>query len=126
MGVLGITANVVFAVVAVPFGAAAYFLWADATGRLQRRMRRRAAARARHRAADGGAGHSTPPDREDDPGPGGQTRAEARRVLGVGADAGTEEIKRAYRERVKAVHPDREGGSDEAFKRVRDAYERLT
>jgi hypothetical protein len=47
------------------------------------------------------------------------------RVLGVEPDASPEEVKRAYREAVKEAHPDL-GGSREAFKRVRWAYERLT
>lgn len=48
--------------------------------------------------------------------------AAAREVLGVDADA--EEIRRAYRRRVKETHPDL-GGSEAAFRRVRRAYERL-
>jgi hypothetical protein len=43
-------------------------------------------------------------------------------VLGVNDDADTEAIRRAYRERVKEVHPDH-GGSEEDFRRVRDAYD---
>lgn len=53
------------------------------------------------------------------------TRREAREVLGVAPDAGQERIRDAYRERVKAVHPDAEDGDREAFKRVTAAYERL-
>ena len=47
-------------------------------------------------------------------------------MLDVGTDADEAEIKRAYRERVKAVHPDQAGGDEEAFKRVTEAYECLT
>lgn len=54
----------------------------------------------------------------------GPTRAEARDVLGVGASADESEIKRAYREKVKEVHPDR-GGDEATFKRVTAAYDRL-
>ncbi|MFC7068782.1 ferredoxin Fer [Halobaculum lipolyticum] len=43
-------------------------------------------------------------------------------VLGLDADADDTEIERAYRRRVKETHPDR-GGSVEAFRRVREAYE---
>jgi len=46
-------------------------------------------------------------------------------VLGVDADADAETVERAYRRRVKQVHPDR-GGSVEAFRRVRAAYEQVT
>lgn len=49
---------------------------------------------------------------------------EACDVLGVDLDATPEEIRAAYRERVKETHPDR-GGSEAAFKRVRWAYEYL-
>jgi ferredoxin len=47
-----------------------------------------------------------------------------REVLGVGPDADEEALDRAYRERVKEVHPDH-GGSTDAFQRVRAAYETL-
>lgn len=43
------------------------------------------------------------------------------RELGLPAGATLEEVKRAYRRRVKEVHPDR-GGDEDAFKRVREAY----
>jgi len=45
-------------------------------------------------------------------------------VLGVDPDADEDEIERAYRRRVKEAHPD-QGGSTEAFREVRAAYERL-
>lgn len=53
------------------------------------------------------------------------TRAEAYATLGVDPDADEGEIKRAYREKVKEVHPDR-GGDEEAFRSVTRAYDRLT
>jgi hypothetical protein len=43
-------------------------------------------------------------------------------ILGLPAGADTEAVRRAYRERVKEVHPDH-GGDEAAFKRVRDAYD---
>ena len=46
-------------------------------------------------------------------------------MLGVDTDADADAIRRAYRARVKETHPDADGGSEEAFKRVTDAYERL-
>ena len=46
-------------------------------------------------------------------------------VLEVDEDADREEIKRAYRERLKEAHPDR-GGSREEFKRVREAFQAVT
>ncbi|MFC4549951.1 MULTISPECIES: J domain-containing protein [Halorussus] len=42
-------------------------------------------------------------------------------VLGVGPNATLAEIKQAYREKVKEVHPDH-GGDREAFQQVREAY----
>ncbi|MFC7155768.1 J domain-containing protein [Halomarina halobia] len=50
--------------------------------------------------------------------------AAAYRVLGVSPDADEAAVRRAYRERAKETHPDA-GGSREAFKRVRWAYERV-
>lgn len=50
--------------------------------------------------------------------------AEARDVLGLEPGTAPEDVEQAYRERVKEVHPD-QGGDEEAFKRVRKAYERL-
>jgi len=41
--------------------------------------------------------------------------------LGVQAGAPLAEVKAAYRERVKEVHPD-QGGDEDEFKRVREAY----
>ncbi|MFB6080438.1 MAG: J domain-containing protein [Haloferacaceae archaeon] len=41
--------------------------------------------------------------------------------LGLSPDADRSEVRAAYRERVKDVHPD-QGGDSEAFRRVREAY----
>lgn len=48
----------------------------------------------------------------------------AHKVLGVSQDASEDEIKQAYRERVKETHAD-QGGDSEAFKRVQRAKETL-
>ncbi|MWG32954.1 J domain-containing protein [Halomarina oriensis] len=45
-------------------------------------------------------------------------------VLGVDADATDREVRRAYRELAKDVHPDR-GGDPDAFQRVNDAREAM-
>ena len=42
--------------------------------------------------------------------------------LGLPAGASEREIKAAYRERVKQVHPD-QGGDEQAFKRICEAYD---
>jgi curved DNA-binding protein CbpA len=41
-------------------------------------------------------------------------------------DADDSEVKQAYRQKVKDVHPDTDGGDEERFKQVNAAYERLT
>ncbi|WP_459190963.1 J domain-containing protein [Halosimplex sp. J119] len=41
--------------------------------------------------------------------------------LGVPATASLDEVKAAYRQKVKEVHPD-QGGDEDEFKRVREAY----
>ena len=45
-------------------------------------------------------------------------------VLGVAPEADDETVKQAYRERVKAAHPD-QGGSVEEFREIRTAYEKI-
>lgn len=47
-----------------------------------------------------------------------------RAILGVGRDAGVEEVRAAYRVAAKQAHPDL-GGSSEAFRRVRAAADEL-
>ena len=51
--------------------------------------------------------------------------ADAYRELGLHPGATADEVKRAYRRRVKVTHPDH-GGSDATFKRTVAAYEWLT
>lgn len=153
-------------VLALAFGAAAYFMWYQASGRLAARVYRSVEQQAAKNAgrSDGGrtrrasrterGGFGAGP-REDWTPPGGRgsgrrqrarrngqgkrrqrrtapsttegpSRKEAFRTLGVepGADEAT--IKQAYRQKVKEVHPDTEGGDEERFKQVNRAYERLT
>lgn len=47
-------------------------------------------------------------------------------ILGIGADATPDQIKAAYRQRAKSVHPDHAGGSSEPFQDVQQAYEVLS
>jgi hypothetical protein len=140
--------------VAVPFGATTFFMWYQASGRMEARFRRRA-AQGRARTADDGRGREFSGfgagarqaawDARYDARAGRRTadggrrraatattelsQAEAYRALGIDADPadGVEEstVREAYRERVKDVHPDR-GGDEETFKRVTEAYETLT
>ena len=50
------------------------------------------------------------------------TQDDSRRILGIGLEAGDEEIRAAYLRKVKEYPPDR---SPREFERVRDAYEDL-
>ena len=50
---------------------------------------------------------------------------EAYRALDLEPGASSEEVRAAYREKVKEVHPDTDSGDEEAFKRVNRAYEAL-
>jgi curved DNA-binding protein CbpA len=52
-------------------------------------------------------------------------RRDPYRVLGVSRTASSEQLHDAYRRRVKETHPDRAGGSAEAFKEVQEAYDEL-
>ncbi|MFB6210073.1 MAG: J domain-containing protein [Halobacteriales archaeon] len=135
MVVLGFVYNLFILVVALPLGAAAYLFWYHATGRLGRSVRRQARAEAdRRRRQTAGEGPAW--DGWEDPSGSGSTatgrsrprveRTEAMEVLGVDRGADEETIRRAYREKVKDVHPDTESGSKEEFQRVQAAYERLT
>lgn len=49
----------------------------------------------------------------------------ARKMLGVPANAGPDEIRRAFRARALVTHPDH-GGSPVAFAEVRAAFDTLT
>ncbi|QZP37494.1 J domain-containing protein [Halobaculum magnesiiphilum] len=157
LAMLGIAYSPFVFLAALPTGAAAYFLWYQASGRLKEDMRSRAAGRRSARGAGEGApggdsrfareararmgdGGRVGPRGAD--GRGARTRGrgptggpamnansgmppgDARRTLGVDADASGSEVKAAYRDRVKETHPD-SGGDEEEFKRVNRAYETL-
>ncbi|WP_331233861.1 J domain-containing protein [Natronorarus salvus] len=116
--------------VAAPTGVTAYVFWYQGTGRLGRRVRRRG---YRERVGPNGgfggratgAGDRRERYRSAPSARSGPTPREAAGILGVEAGAGEREIRRAYRERVKDVHPDR-GGDEVQFRRVAAAYDRLT
>jgi molecular chaperone DnaJ len=46
-------------------------------------------------------------------------------VLGVGKEASADEIKKAFRRAAVQHHPDKEGGNEEKFKEINEAYEVL-
>ena len=121
--------------------------------RRQSSAARRARARAQEGAAAGGFG-AGPREEWDAPGEGfrdarggvgdrsgfgtgrgnGRQRApsttglsagEAYDALDLDPGADPDRVRRAYREKVKDVHPDTEEGDEASFKRVQKAYERL-
>ena len=47
-------------------------------------------------------------------------------ILGIQRGASDEEIKKAYRKMAVKYHPDKQGGDEEKFKEVADAYDKLT
>jgi len=141
-------------VLAAPFAFVAYLLWYQGTGRLADRAQRRAdrgefgdrresgfgagarraaresrgrrEARQRYEAQFGG--RTAASDGVGQSGPRAATGMRAKtaaRVLGVDPDAGEDAVKRAYREKVKDVHPDAPDGDGDRFKRVQRAYDRL-
>ncbi|WP_435063246.1 J domain-containing protein [Halobaculum sp. EA56] len=153
LAMLGITHSPFVFVAALPTGAAAYFMWYQASGRMKEDLRSRAAGRrsrrgaaegprggdsrfareARARMGDGGRvgpggprgrGRGTTAGAAAPNATSGMPPGDARRTLGVDAGADQAAVKSAYRERVKETHPD-SGGDEEEFKRVNRAYETL-
>lgn len=53
------------------------------------------------------------------------TKRDYYEILGVGKDASPDEIKKAFRRLAIKYHPDKEGGNEESFKEVNEAYEVL-
>ena len=47
-------------------------------------------------------------------------------TLGINTDASAADIKKAYKRMASKHHPDKVGGSDEKFKEIKDAYDRLS
>jgi hypothetical protein len=86
-------------------------------------QRRQARQRGRQQQAQGGQRQRQRRPPQEDSGP---STAESYRILGLDPGADEATVKQAYRQKVKDVHPDTEGGDEERFKKVNAAYERLT
>lgn len=140
-------------VVVVPLAAASYMFWYQSSGRLRESLRASARARPEQQAQDRGGFGAGPRGggfegargrraREDWEGrarqqgvgtgrrggvgpQSGMSRAEAYRYLGLEEGADEAAVKRAYRQKVKEVHPD-SGGDETEFRKVTEAYETLT
>lgn len=151
MLIAGIVVSPFFLLVAAPFGGAAYLLWYQASGKLAERIRAEPAGYARSARGGGSPGgfDAGPFEgrftqeranrqrarqgrrRQRARGGGGvgqQTglsKSAAADILDVDADADAETVKSAYREKVKAAHPDAPDGDEDEFKSVKNAYETL-
>ena len=100
------------------FGAGPREEWVPPRDEQRRRARRTDPREARQRTRQRARQRVAQPD--------GPTRAEAYDRLGLDPDADEAAVKQAYRERVKETHPDTDSGDEREFKRVKEAYERLT
>lgn len=150
LALVGVAINPAVLVLALVFGVVTALLWYHASGRLASRVYRRVerrAAGAGHAKTRGGVG-AGPKDTWRGPhrrrstagrarGGGVGREAEERQagsapprqayeILGLEPGADEAAIRRAYREQIKEVHPDTDGGTEAAFKRVRHAYDLLS
>lgn len=91
------------------------------TEEARRRARQQARARRGH-AAGPGQGQRRRQRASRPGGESGPTAREAYETLGVEPGADESAVKRAYRERIKEVHPD-QGGDEAEFRRVQKAYD---
>lgn len=139
--ILGIVFNLFIALIAVPFGMTAYLMWYQATGRFldsarwrtvdpdrERSKQSQGRSAAHTRANAGGFDQSGRTRQAGPPGrsPSELSAGEAYRRLGLEPGADEAAIRQAYRRQVKDVHPDRADGNEEAFREVKEAYERLS
>jgi len=104
------------------FGAGPREEWVPPGDRRRGGQRGRQQADPRQRRRQTSRSHrDRAPRSSDEP-----TAREAYQTLGLDPDADQQAIKQAYRQKVKTVHPDTDGGDQKRFKEVKSAYERLT
>lgn len=110
------------------FGAEPREEWRGPGGGTQsRRQRERARRRGSRQQARGSRRQRFQGQRQRPPQAAQKMSAEeAYRTLEVSPGADESTVKSAYRQKVKEVHPDTDGGDEERFKQVQSAYERLT
>jgi hypothetical protein len=147
MLIVGIVVNPFFLLAAVPFGASAYLLWYQASGKLADRIRSNPDSYARSSPGNGagpGSFDAGPFEGRFTDGRSRRNRqrsrsrsttgaaepadfspSKARRILDVDATADETDIKTAYRRKAKEYHPDTDSGDEEMFKKVSRAYETL-
>jgi len=53
------------------------------------------------------------------------TKRDYYEILGISKSASADEIKKAYRKAAVKYHPDKDGGNEEKFKEINEAYEVL-
>jgi hypothetical protein len=108
------------------FGAGPREEWTPPREEQRRRARQRTSRERVRQATDrvrGGRRRQRASAAQQQSGP---SLGQASQILGVDPGADQSTVKKAYRERIKEVHPDADDGDEEEFKRVQAAYERLT
>ncbi|MFB6254825.1 MAG: DnaJ domain-containing protein [Halobacteriaceae archaeon] len=117
-GILGVLYSPISIGVGIPFAIVAVIFWLHGSGRLHRYVRSRAQKKTSRE-------DTTSQRRQTYAQPNSsQSLTEARNILDVSRHATEEEIKQAYRQKVKEVHPDQDG-SREKFEQLNKAYETL-
>lgn len=140
--VAGLAISPAMLLLGLPFGGVSYLLWYHGSGRLASRVQRgsqtgtrfgRRRQRRSQAASDGNRSQTTGSRRRSSgdsrnraPRRSGLSSDEAYRTLGLRPGASEDAVHQAFREKAKQLHPDADGGDEEAFKRVNRAYEQLT
>jgi hypothetical protein len=119
--VVGIVVNPVILALAGIFALTSGLMYYHLSGQMAADVYRRVEQQATAHGQPGAGGSSNPAEDDEL----NISEQDAYEALGVPADADQETIKEAYRQQIKEAHPDTDGGSEEEFKRIKDAYELL-